>query len=124
MRLILVEDEPLIALDLEILAASAGHQVVGVAESFPDALDLLATYGPEAALVDLNLRDGLTGLDVARQLTDRGVTVAFVTGNAEQIPEDFSGAVAIMEKPFTEEGVIGLLGMMQTVRAGGSLPPV
>ena len=120
MRLILVEDEPFIALDLEFLVKAAGHEVAGVAESLPRALELAARVHPEAALVDINLRDGLTGPEIARRLSgEQGVAVGFLTGNAAQVPTDFAGAIAVVDKPFNRQGVEEILGVLQQARAFG-----
>ena len=119
MRLLLVEDEPFIALDLELLVQSAGHEVVGVADSFDSAIDMAERATPDAALVDINLRDGMTGLQISRALAQgSGVTVGFVTGNPEQIPADFAGAVAVVEKPFSQQGVEELLAILEGARLG------
>lgn len=122
MRLILVEDEPFIALDLEYLVKAAGHEVAGVAESLPRALELAERVHPDAALVDINLRDGVTGPEIARRLScEQGVAVGFLTGNADQIPSDFAGAVAVVDKPFSRQGLEELLGVLEQARAQG--PP-
>ncbi len=119
MRLLVVEDEPFIALDLELLATTAGHDVVGVAESLTGALDLAAEKRPDCAVVDINLRDGMTGPDIARRLKERlGVVCGFITGNAEQLPEDMAGAVGVLEKPFTDPGVFELFKLLQARLAG------
>lgn len=119
MRLLLVEDEPFIAMDLETLATAAGHDVVGVAECLSSAVGLAASEQPEAALVDLNLRDGLTGPEVARRLTGlHGVKVGFVTGNAEQLKDDFAGALGVLEKPFSDFGVLELLQLLEAALRG------
>ena len=123
MRLIVVEDEPFIALDLESLARSAGHEVLGVADTLDDAVNLARAQHPEAALVDLNLRDGMTGVEVSRRLAGAGVAVGFITGNAEIIPDDFAGAVAVVDKPFTPDGVEELLNLLQSKLTGGATPP-
>ena len=123
-RLLLVEDEPFIALDLEMLVQAEGHDVVGVADTFETAIDLASAEGPEAAFIDLNLRDGMTGLHVARALAQgRGMRVAFITGNAEQVPADFAGAVALVEKPFTQQGVAELLSILQAAIDGAPAAP-
>lgn len=120
MRLLLVEDEPFIALDLQLLSTSAGHEVVGVADTLESALQLAEDVAPDAALVDINLRDGFSGIQVSRMLSqNRGVAVGFVTGNAEQIPPDFGGAVAVLEKPFTQQGVEEMLAILQAANDGG-----
>ena len=119
MRLLLVEDEPFIALDLQMLSTSAGHEVVGVADSLESALHLAAARHPDAALVDINLRDGLSGLRICEALSGGGrMAVGFVTGNAEQVPADFAGALAVLEKPFTQEGVQEILGVLRDACRG------
>jgi len=123
LRLIVIEDEPFIALDLQTLAMAAGHEVLGVADSLIDAVDLASRRAPEAALVDLNLRDGMTGVEISRRLANSGVAVGFITGNAEEIPADFAGAVAVVEKPFTPDGVQELLDLLQSTVGGGAPPP-
>jgi len=88
-RVMLVEDEPFIALDLETIIAAMGHDVVGVADCLNGALVLAEASKADAAFIDVNLRDGFTGLDVACALRDRfGIRFGFVTGNPEQLPVD------------------------------------
>lgn len=124
LRLLLVEDEPFIALDLQLLSTSAGHEVVGVADSLESALAMAADGAPQAALVDINLRDGFSGVQVSRRLAaGSGVAVGFVTGNAEQIPPDFGGAVAVLEKPFTQQGVEEMLSILQRASEGHGPSP-
>lgn len=66
MRLLIVEDEPGIALAIEDIAIDAGLEIAGVARNMPEALEL----APEAdiAIIDIRLGDGLTGPSVARAL--------------------------------------------------------
>lgn len=113
MRVLLVEDEPFIALDLQQMVEAGGHDVVGVAESEDEALKLADAEGPDAALVDVNLKDGLTGPAISRALVQRGVRTAFVTGNSEHLPEDRAGAVAVVGKPFTDAGIGQALQVLQ-----------
>jgi CheY-like chemotaxis protein len=111
----LVEDEPFIALDLETILASMGHDVVGVADCLAGAIVLAEASRPEAAFIDVNLRDGFTGLDVACALRDRfGIRFGFVTGNPEQLPTDRCGALGVIEKPFTDADITGLLARLST----------
>jgi CheY-like chemotaxis protein len=109
----LVEDEPFIALDLETIIAALGHDVVGVADCLSGALVLAESSKPEAAFIDVNLRDGFTGLDVACALRDRfGIRFGFVTGNPEQLPTDRCGALGVIEKPFTDADITQLMTRM------------
>jgi len=119
LRLLLVEDEPVIALDLQMLSTSAGHDVVGVADTLQSAVDMAAAETPEAALVDVNLRDGFSGVQTALALGRGGCrAIAFVTGNAEQLPRDLAGAVGVLEKPYTQAGVEEVLAILQNACEG------
>ncbi len=112
-KVMLVEDEPFIALDLETIIAAMGHDVVGVADCLKGALVLAEASKADAAFIDVNLRDGFTGLDVARALRDRfGIRFGFVTGNPEQLPIDRCGALGVIEKPFTDADITSLLARL------------
>ena len=106
LRILIVEDEILIALELESLLQDLGHDIAGIAVSSADALALGQDLKPDLAFVDIHLADGPTGVDVARHLaSEHGVTVLFMTANAKRIPEDFAGAWGVIAKPYTERGV-------------------
>ena len=99
MRILLVEDEPLIAIDLESILVRLGHEVVGIADTHDQALQIAEDTKPDAAFVDIKLRDGFTGMRAAKRLRDDfGLNCTFVTGNAEQVADaDF----LVVNKPFT-----------------------
>ena len=106
MRILIVEDEFLIALELESLLQDAGHDVVGIAASSEEALALGKELSPDIAFVDIHLADGPTGVEVARHLASQhDVIVLFMTANSKRIPEDFAGARGVIAKPYTERGV-------------------
>lgn len=106
LRILIVEDEILIALELESLLQDLGYDVVGIAASSADAIALGQELTPDLAFVDIHLADGPTGVDVARHLAaQHRVTVLFMTANAKRIPEDFAGACGVIAKPYTERGV-------------------
>lgn len=121
MRLLLIEDEPFIALDLELIASAHGHEVVGVAADAAAALVLAEQFQPHAALVDINLRDGRTGVDVCRRLVAaHDLKAAFVTGNAEEAPDDLAGALALVEKPYSESLIAAALGLLERAVQGAA----
>ena len=100
LRILVVEDEVLIALELECLLEDLGHVSVGVAGNAADAVSLGRSTAPDLALVDIHLVDGPTGVEVARQLSaDPRITVVFMTANAKRIPPDFAGALGVIVKP-------------------------
>ncbi|MFN3634560.1 MAG: response regulator [Rhizobium rhizophilum] len=105
MKIMIVEDEALLALELELEVESAGHVVVGTAASRKAAFDIIDGSAPEFAFVDVHLSDGPSGIDIGRRLADRNIPFVFVTGNIKRIPEDFVGAIGAIEKPYTMNGL-------------------
>ncbi len=125
LRILIVEDEILIALELESLLQDAGHEVVGIAASSDEALALGADLGPDLAFVDIHLADGPTGVEAARRLSrESGITVLFMTANAKRIPDDFVEAHGVIAKPYTERGVLQALDYVIASRDGAGLPSV
>lgn len=124
-RILIVEDEILIALGLEILVEDAGYATVGIATTSDDAIRLARSEKPNIALVDVHLADGPTGVEAARALVGEGTTVLFMTANAKRIPDDFAGACGTIPKPYTERSVIEALGYVAGHLAGrpGLVPP-
>ncbi len=119
LRILVVEDEVLIALELECLLEDLGHVSVGVAGCSADAIALGRSTAPDVALVDIHLIDGPTGVEVARQLSrDPRTTVVFMTANAKRIPPDFAGALGVIAKPYSERVVASALDYVVQCRAG------
>lgn len=112
-KVLIVEDEFLVALQLEDILADGGYAVVG---SCPDAASL-GRLGevPDVALVDLNLRDGLTGPAIARDIAGRfGSRIIYVTANPGQIDLPASTAVGIVQKPFTRQAILAAISYALT----------
>lgn len=104
--ILIVEDEALIAMELEELLVDMGHRVIGIAVNASQAMHFAETRHIDLALVDIHLQDGPTGLDVAVALSSRQHThVVFMSSNVARIPTDFGGAVGAISKPYTEDGV-------------------
>jgi two-component system, response regulator PdtaR len=123
LRVLIVEDEVLIALELESLLADAGHEIVGIADCAEAAITLGRDHCPDLALVDLHLTDGPTGIEVARRLSRApATTVIFMTANAKRIPQDFAGAAGVIAKPYSARLVRGALRFVAERRSGA--PPV
>lgn len=119
LRILVVEDEALIALELEYLLEDLGHVTVGVASSSAEAIALGEETRPDVALVDIHLLDGPTGVEVARRLSAcEATTVVFMTANSKRIPPDFAGAVGVIAKPYSERVVITALAYVAAYRDG------
>ena len=103
LRVLIVEDQGLLAMELELVLTESGCEVVGCATDRAAALDLAERERPDFALVDINLLDGRTGPGIAEALVrEFGCTVIFLTANPEQIPDGFAGALGAVSKPFDE----------------------
>lgn len=88
--ILIVEDEFLIAMDLQLLLEAHGWQVVGPAPSVGEALRLLEASLPSAALLDVNLGDEFV-TPVAQVLKEKGIP--FVIASAYDSPEGVGGGV-------------------------------
>lgn len=103
LRILIVEDEALLALQVECLILDGGHEPVGHAMDAEEAINLARATAPDLALVDVNLRDGPTGALIMRALTgELGVAGLFLTANLRLLPADFAGALGALPKPFSE----------------------
>ena len=114
----IVEDEMLLAIELESEIEMAGHQVTGLAMSSNEARALMTGKKPDFAFVDIHLLDGPTGIDVGRGLAEAGIPYVFVSGNIKRIPQDFAGALGAIEKPYTMNGMKNALAYVSAIVAG------
>ncbi len=104
-RIMIVEDEMLVALELEAILEDLGHAPVGIAPDMPMALDLAAAR-PDLALVDLNLRDGLTGPQIGEALSrEHKCAVLFITANPRILGDGITGTIGVLTKPTDPEAV-------------------
>ncbi len=98
-NILIVEDEMLVALEVEAVLEDLDHRVVGIAPDLETAMQL-ADQPVDLALVDLNLRDGLTGPEIARRLCEMGkCAVLFVTANPRILGNGIAGAIGVVTKP-------------------------
>jgi len=99
-RILLIEDEPLVSMELEGELAAAGCGVIGPAATLEHARTLVEEGKYDAALVDVNLK-GQPVDELAALLTEKNCPFAFVTGyGRDALPEAFRG-VAVLAKPFS-----------------------
>ena len=103
MRVMIVEDDAAIALDLSGLVEGLGHDVVGIAESAQTALDLSAASGPDLALVDVRISGEADGTEVATVLRERDdVRSLFLTAYTDPDTRDRAQAswpLGLIAKP-------------------------
>lgn len=101
-NILIVEDEFLVALEMQSILEDEGYTVVGVAADLAGAL-AFAEQEIDLALVDLNLRDGLTGPQIGEKLAnEHDVAVLFVTANPRLLGEGVAGTIGVITKPTDE----------------------
>ena len=97
-RILIVEDEPLIALNLEELLVDAGFNIAAIAGKLEKALALIESGACDAAIIDANLA-GVSASPLASALTARGLPFIVLSGySREQLDGSFPGALFI-QKP-------------------------
>ncbi len=120
-KVLIVEDEFLVAVNLEAMIEELGYTSVGIAADKPSALDL-ATEQPDLALVDLNLRDGPTGPEIGALLSQLGVSVLYVTANPRMLGEGVPGTLGVISKPCAAGAIGDVLAYALDRRHGRPTP--
>jgi PAS domain S-box-containing protein len=104
-RILVIEDEPLVSMEMEANLAAAGCEIVGPAATLDRARTLVETAEYDAALVDVNLK-GEPVDELATLLTKKNLPFAFVTGyGRDALPPGFRGAV-VLGKPFSMDQLL------------------
>jgi DNA-binding response OmpR family regulator len=120
MRLLIVEDEVMVASAMSDVLADAGHQVVGMAKDAATALSMVADQKPDLALVDFHLGRGPNGATLAQDLLMKfGVRSIYVSANPDDCDKygRHTGAFGCLSKPFTEEQLVtGIEAVEEVVR--------
>jgi len=123
-RILIVEDEPLVAFDNEHFLTEAGYVIVATVDNFADALPVLAEQEVDLVLADIRLRGEGDGTDLARHASTRGVPVLLVSGHAP--PDEPGLAVGYLAKPYTDKMLVSALATLDDHLAGRRvkrLPP-
>ena len=111
-RVLIIEDETIIALDIENLVTEMGHKVTGIATTRDDAIRMAKEQKPDIILTDIQLADGSSGIDAAVAiLKDFDIPVIFITAYPERLltgerPEP----TYLITKPFSRDTVRATLG--------------
>lgn len=97
-KILIVEDEALVAWNMKDILEHEGFTCVDIAPDLASAERYFDT-AIDLALVDLNLRDGLTGPEIGARLSSRGTRVIFITANPAQIGHGVAGTIGVLTKP-------------------------
>jgi two-component SAPR family response regulator len=116
LRILILEDEPLIALDLQSIVEESGHEVVGIVASLSAARAHLAAEpnSLDFALLDVDVQDGKS-FDFASLLDDLAIPFAFVSGSRPRDLPQALGKAPFVLKPFQEATIRRCLAAPRTV---------
>lgn len=110
-EILIIEDEPLIAMDIEHIVQELGHKVTGIARTHKEAVELFAKTKPKMVLADIQLADGSSGIDAVNDiLKSHDMPVIFITAFPERLltgerPEP----TFLITKPFNPDMVKALI---------------
>ncbi len=107
----IIEDEPLIAMDIEEMVLSLGHSVSGIARTHSEAVELFNASKPKMVLADIQLADGSSGIDAVNEiLKTADIPVIFITAFPERLlTGDRPEPAFLVTKPFNPEMVKALI---------------
>ncbi|MDN3548618.1 sigma 54-interacting transcriptional regulator [Mucilaginibacter aquaedulcis] len=108
-RILIVEDESLVAYDLKLILTRAGYKVCGIADSVEEALEIIEAKKPEMVLLDIFLKGPLNGIDLAKQLTVKNIAFVYLSANfQESILEKAKTTqpYGFLVKPFREKELL------------------
>ena len=130
-RILIVEDEPLVAFDNETMVADAGYEVAATVDKYRDAVEVLDSEleelppsgdddedprGVDLILTDISLAGQRDGYDVAREAKRRGIPVLFVTATPPENAEEL--ALGYLLNPYQERTLRATLKMVERRLAG------
>ena len=114
-RILIVEDEPLVAFDNEHYLRDAGYEIVATVDTVPEAIAAIGD-GVDLVLADVNLSDGGNGRDVAQTARERGVPLMFVTGACPIDAQTL--AVGCLAKPYSQRDLLAAIETVDAKLAG------
>jgi CheY-like chemotaxis protein len=102
---LVIEDEPLIAMMLEDFLDTLGHKVAGVAESVSEAMARIDEGGFDVAIMDVHLKGGERIWPVADRLAQEGLPFILATGGHIEPPPPEHASAPVLSKPYTMDAI-------------------
>src|SRR5664279_1282977 len=108
-KILIVEDEMIVATDIRLLLERNGYKVIGIARSYDKAIELIQQEKPGMVLLDIFLTGTLTGIDLAKKLREENIAFIYLSANANE--EVLSKAkttepYGFIVKPFREKDLL------------------
>lgn len=111
-KILIVEDEFIVANDLKIMLIKGGYEVVGIASGVVQARKIIETKKPDWVLLDIMLKGDLTGIDLAWELIEKDIPFLYISANTNQTTLEAVKATqpyGFMVKPFRERDLLVML---------------
>jgi len=108
-KILIVEDELIVAKDLEYMLVNAGYSVIGIAVSVVKARQMIEAEIPDLVLLDIYLKGDLTGIDLAADLNEKNIAFVYLSANSNQSVLESAKQTrpyGFLVKPFREEDVL------------------
>ncbi|TNC52550.1 response regulator [Rubellimicrobium rubrum] len=107
-------------MEIEAMLTLAGHEAVALADDLDSAVAAATAERPDLALVDIQLTQGTSGLDVAKALNRLGIPVLFATGNCPH-EKGRSLALGCLHKPITDRTLAAAIKVAESVLHGSGV---
>ncbi|WP_174274793.1 response regulator [Sphingomonas bacterium] len=115
-RILIVEDEPLVAFDNEHLLRDAGYEIVATVDTVAEATAYVGQHPVDLVLADVNLSAGGDGTDVARAAQGMDVPLVFVTG--ANLDGAAKMAMGVLAKPYNQRDLLATIEAVEAKLAG------
>lgn len=123
-KILIVEDEFIIADDLSFILKNAGYDVCGIADSVEEAVGLIDQHQPALVLLDIHLKGRQSGIDLAQRLADMNIAFVYLSANSNQQILEAAKATnpyGFLVKPFREKDVLVGLEIAQYLHEQNAL---
>lgn len=123
MRILITEDDPLIAMSLAMELEYAGHEIIGPVGTIEEALQLARLHRVELALLDIDMQGPGDGVIIARHLREMDIPSVFVSGQSGVAHDNSQLAMGFIGKPFNPADIAGSIAVLDALIHGERPPP-
>ena len=102
-KILIVEDESIIALDLQYGLKDLGYKVIGTTDNCQDAIDMAAEHLPDVVLMDIKLKGNMSGIEASEIISELGIAVVYLTANNDTETfnkSNIKGSYGFVSKPY------------------------